>query len=80
MPTDDSVGDYINETDSVVGEEIDEVQYGKPDEILYFTNRFEIGHESCYQKLNKVSKVLGAVSYEEFKKAEEVVSKAGDGD
>ena len=47
-----------------------EVQYGKPDEILYFTNRFELGLENCYDKLNKVSKVLGSVSQEEFKAAE----------
>ena len=51
-------------------EENEEVQYGRPDEILYFTNRFELGLENCYDKLSKVSKVLGSVSHEEFKDAE----------
>ena len=51
-------------------EENVEVQYGRPDEILYFTNRFELGLENCYDKLSKVSKVLGSVSHEEFKDSE----------
>ena len=70
MQTDGSNFEHLEEDDSNVEEEQEEVQYGKPDEILYFTNRFELGHESCYQKLNKVSKVLGSVSGEEFYKAD----------
>ena len=58
-------GEFTTEDDEGL-----EVQYGKPDEILYFTNRFELGLENCYDKLNKVSKVLGSVSQEEFKAAE----------
>ena len=63
-------GQDFLDTESVIDNE-DDVQYGKPDEILFFTNRFEIGQESCYEKLNKASKVLGAVSHEEFKKADQ---------
>ena len=70
MQTEGSNFEHLEEDDSNVEEEQEEVQYGKPDEILYFTNRFELGHESCYQKLNKVSKVLGSVSGEEFYKAD----------
>ena len=70
MQTEGSNFEHLEEDDSNVEEEQEEVQYGKPDEILYFTNRFELGHESCYQKLNKISKVLGSVSGEEFYKAD----------
>ena len=56
-------------------DEGDDVQYDKPSEILYFTNRFELGLENCYDKLNKVSKVLGSVSLEEFNEAEKKMSR-----
>ena len=45
MQTDEPLDD---DDDSNPEEDVDEVQYGKPDEILYFTNRFELGLESCY--------------------------------
>ena len=56
-------------------EEGDEIQYDKPSEILYFTNRFELGLENCYDKLKKVSKVLGSVSQEEFNESEKKMSR-----
>ncbi len=45
-----------------------ELEFGIP-EVLYFTNRVEIGdpdEHSVYGKLNKVAKILGAVHQDEY--------------
>jgi hypothetical protein len=44
--------------------------YDRPNEILYFTNRFELGFESIYPKFQQAAPVLATVSQADFERCE----------
>jgi len=53
------------DTDQIDGQDIKE-DFDRPSEIIYFTNRFELGKESVYPKLLKAAPLLSTVSESEF--------------
>jgi hypothetical protein len=45
-----------------------DLEYARPNHVHYFTNRVELGDQSVYPKLQRVSKILGCFSESECKK------------
>jgi hypothetical protein len=45
-----------------------DLEFARPNHVHYFTNRVELGDQSVYPKLQRVSKILGCFSEAECKK------------